>query len=102
MWCKDYKSFNKNWYKKNNEDFAFVKGNLFKFVTDPLTLYDENDNEVAYAGDDYHFISQDSHSITVNGILTAEMVGFVDFFGESYLMIFSSYYSDQKYDSNSK
>ena len=147
--------------KKDNEDFAFVKGNLFKFITDPLTLYDENDNEVAYAGDDYHFISQDSHSITVNGILTAEMVGLVDFFGESYdiydsegeqiaevsfnmfntigemydmdgtliadfnsklffndfdvriyenceideytvLMIFSSYYSDQKYDSNSK
>ena len=47
---------------KEGEDFATVKGNIFKFVVDPLTMYDANENKKAYAGDAYHFIAQDSHS----------------------------------------
>ena len=70
--------------EKEGEDFAYVKGNLFRIVTDPLTMYDVDDNELAHAGDDYHFIAQDSHAITVDGVVTAEMVGLVDIFGESY------------------
>lgn len=70
--------------EKDGEDFAYVKGNLLRFVTDPLTMYDTSDNEVAHAGDDYHLIAQDSHAITVDGVVVAEMVGLVDFFGESY------------------
>lgn len=70
--------------EKDGENFAHVKGNLFRFVTDPLTMYDFDDNELAHAGDDYHFIAQDSHAITVDGVVTAEMVGLVDIFGESY------------------
>lgn len=69
---------------KEGEDFAKVRGNLFRFVTDPLTMYDLEDNKIAYAGDAYHFIAQDSHSINVGDTVTAEMVGLVDFFGESY------------------
>ena len=69
---------------KEGESFAKVRGNLFRFVTDPLTMYDLKDNKIAYAGDAYHFIAQDSHSINVGNTVTAEMVGLVDFFGESY------------------
>ena len=69
---------------KEGEDFVKVRGNLFRFITDPLTMYDLEDNKIAYAGDAYHFIAQDSHSINVGDTVTAEMVGLVDFFGESY------------------
>jgi len=53
-------------------------------MTDPLTMYDVNENKVAYAGDAYHFIEQDSHSIYVNEELKVEMAGLLDFLGESY------------------
>lgn len=69
---------------KEGEDFVKVRGNLFRFITDPLTMYDLEGNKIAYAGDAYHFIAQDSHSINVGDTVTAEMVGLVDFFGESY------------------
>lgn len=69
---------------KENEDFVSVSGNVFKFITDPLTMYDLNENKTAYADDSYHFIAQDSHSIYVDGTMPIEMVGLVKFFGESY------------------
>lgn len=69
---------------KEDEAFVKVRGNLFRFLTDPLTMYDLSDNKIAYAGDAFHFISQDSHSINVGDTVTAEMVGLVDFFGDSY------------------
>lgn len=70
--------------EKGEESFAKVKGNIFTFVTDPLTMYDLNGGKIAYAGDAYHFFAQDSHTIYVDGVFTAEMVGLVSFFGESY------------------
>ena len=69
---------------KDNEDFVKVKGNIFKVITDPLKMYDLNEKQIAYADDTYHFIAQDSHSIFVNGNLSAEMVGLVKLFGEEY------------------
>ena len=69
---------------KEGNDFVKVKGNIFTYVTDPLTMYDMNDKKIAYAGDDYHLISQDSHVIFVDGNFSCEMVGLVDWFGESY------------------
>ena len=69
---------------KDNENFVTVSGNIFKVVTDPLTMYDLDKNKIAYADDTYHLISQDSHSIYVDGTLTAEMVGLVKVFGEAY------------------
>lgn len=69
---------------KEGKDFAKVSGNIFRFITDPLTMYDLANNKTAYADDSYHLIAQDSHSIYVDDIRTAEMVGLVKFFGESY------------------
>ena len=69
---------------KEEEDFATVSGDIFKFVTDPLTMYDLDGNKVAYAGDSYRFIAQDSHTIYVNGTLSSEMVGLFKLFGEAY------------------
>ena len=69
---------------KEDEKIGKVKGNAFKFMTDPLTMYDSNEKKVAYAGDDYHLIAQDSHAIYVNNTLSAEMVGRVNLFGETY------------------
>lgn len=138
-----------------------VSGNIFRIVEEPLTMKDSEGNKLAYAGDDYHFIAQDSHVIISDGVVVAEMVGRFDMFGETYdiynaagekiakakfnwadtygtlydmsgnliadygsfilfndfdvrisenceinhntvLMIFCSYYSDQKYDSESE
>lgn len=69
---------------KSGESYAKVQGNIWKFVVDPLTMYDTNGNKLAYAGDEYHLIAQDSHSIFVNNQLAAEMVGRIDLFGETY------------------
>lgn len=89
--CTEYKCDVKNLrlsttieIDKEDEDFVKVSGNIFRFVTDPLTMYDYEENKLAYAGDTYHFIAQDSHSIYVNDEVSVEMVGLVKFFGEAY------------------
>lgn len=69
---------------KDGEDFAKVSGDIFRFVTDPLSMYDLDDNKVAYAGDAYHFFAQDSHTIYVDGSLSVEMVGLFRVLGEAY------------------
>ncbi len=61
-----------------------VSGNIFRFVEDPLTLKDSDGNKMAYAGDDYHLIAQDSHAIIVGDTVTAEMVGLTRLFGNAY------------------
>lgn len=70
--------------KKEGEDLCTIKGNLFKIVTDPLTMYDESGDDIAYAGDTYHFINQDSHGIYVGKQFTYDMVGKFEFFGQEY------------------
>lgn len=89
--CTEYKCDVKNFrlsttieIEKENEKFAKVSGNIFKFLTDPLTMYDLKENKIAYVDDSYHLIAQDSHSIYVDGAMSVEMVGLVNFFGESY------------------
>jgi len=67
-----------------NDKIAKVKGNILKFVEDPLTMYDFSGNKLAYAGDAYHFVAQDSHTVYVNNELLVEMVGKVDVVGETY------------------
>ena len=68
----------------NSKELFTVSGNILKFIEDPLTMKDTEGNKIAYAGDDYHYIAQDSHAIVVNGNVTAEMVGLVEIFGEQY------------------
>lgn len=89
--CTEYKCDVKNLrlsttieIDKEGENFATVNGEILKFLTDSLTMYDLNKNKIAYADDSYHLISQDSHSIYVDGIFSVEMVGLVKLFGESY------------------
>ncbi len=69
---------------KEGDQFAKVSGNILRFVTDPLTLYDWNGAKLGYAGDDYHFIAQDSHSIYVENAMTVEMVGLFRWVGQAY------------------
>ena len=69
---------------KEGEQFAKVSGNILRFVTDPLTMYDWNGAKLGYAGDDYHFIAQDSHSIYVENAMTVEMVGLFQWVGQAY------------------
>lgn len=89
--CTKYKCDVKNFrlsttinISKEGENFAKIKGNILKFITDPLTMYDSNERKIAYAGDTYHFIAQDSHSIYVNDESLIEMVGRFKLFGEAY------------------
>lgn len=68
----------------NDSKIGNVSGNIFRFVEDPLTMKDSDGNKMAYAGDDYHFIAQDSHSIVVGDTVSAEMVGLTRLFGNAY------------------
>lgn len=70
--------------EKDGKHFVKVKGNILKFITDPLAMYDAEDEQLAYAGDAYQFIAQDSHTIYVNRKFSVEMVGLFDLFGETY------------------
>ncbi len=71
-------------YTDDNVEYAKVSGNILRFLTDPLTMYDPEGNKIGIADDTYHVISQDSHSIFLNGEFSIEMVGLIEFFGESY------------------
>ena len=89
--CTKYKCDVKNFrlsttieISKEGNNFAKVKGNILKFITDPLTMYDLNERKIAYAGDAYHFVAQDSHSIYANDESPTEMVWRFKFFGEAY------------------
>ena len=68
----------------NGTEIGEVKGNVLSLVTDPLTMYNPAGDKIAYAGDAYHFIAQDTHGIYVNDSFTVDMVGQVEFFGEEY------------------
>lgn len=68
----------------NNKEIGKVSGNIFRFIEDPLTMTDSDGNKLAYAGDDYHLIAQDSHAIIVGNTVTAEMVGLWEIFGDTY------------------
>lgn len=70
--------------KQEDKKVAQVTGNIFRVVEDPLTLKDADGNKIGYAGDDYHLIAQDSHVIIMSGVVTAELVGKWDLFGETY------------------
>ncbi len=70
--------------KTDGEKVGQVTGNIFRIVEDPLTMKDSDGNRLSYAGDDYHLIAQDSHVIITDGVVTAEMVGKWDLFGETY------------------
>jgi len=81
---KNFRFATKIEIKTDDTLIGTVSGNIFTFVIDPLTLYDPAGNQIAYAGDDYHFFVQDSHAIYLNNGLAVEMVGQAKFYGEKY------------------
>ena len=68
----------------NGTKIGNISGNIIRFVEDPLTMKDSNGNKIAYAGDNYHLIAQDSHAIIVGDTVTAEMVGLARLLGNAY------------------
>ena len=84
-WC-DYKTLSINTKITtvlNGEDIS-ISGNVFTWVTDPLTARDSDGMVLGYAGDVYGFISQDDHGIFIGDRFDINMCGNVDLFGESY------------------
>lgn len=82
----DYKTLNINTKITttfNGEEIS-IAGNVFTFITDPLTVKDSKGNILGYAGDVYGFISQDDHGIYIGDKFDINMCGNVDLFGESY------------------
>jgi hypothetical protein len=65
-----------------------IKGNAIAKlkITDPLGMYDADGNEIAYAGDTYGFIAQDTHGIYVNGEFEINMEGNVSLLGNVYTL----------------
>lgn len=82
----DYKSLNINTKITtilDGEEISIV-GNIFRLLTDPLTVKDSDGNVLGYAGDAYGIISQDDHGIYIGEEFDVNMCGDVDLFGESY------------------
>lgn len=68
-------------YKISGEEY------LFKSIYDPLKMYTSDGTLIASAGDEYHFISQDSHAIfDAENTPQIEMVGEFNIWGESYVL----------------
>lgn len=61
-----------------------ITGNVLAMFTDPLTMKDSDGKKLAYAGDTYGIIAQDSHGIYVDDKFEVNMVGKFEFVGESY------------------
>ncbi|OUM68727.1 hypothetical protein PIROE2DRAFT_57934 [Piromyces sp. E2] len=107
----DYISFALNTkikiYNDTEDDLLYaVEGNILKWTTDPLTLYDEKQNhkKIMYAGDSLNFFSQDSHSIQSlpKKESLCEMEGKFSFSGNSYkLYINNTYTGDATFNSHS-
>ena len=82
----DYKSLNLNTKittTMNNEEIT-ISGNIFRLLTDPLTVKNKDGEIIAYAGDVYGFISQDDHGIYIGEEFDVNMCGNIDLFGETY------------------
>ena len=82
----DYKSLNINTKittTLDGEEISIV-GNIFRLLTDPLTVKDSKGNVLGYAGDAYGIISQDDHGIYIGDSFDVNMCGNVDLLGESY------------------
>lgn len=71
----------------DGKDITIKGGSIAKLkITDPLGMYDADGNEIAYAGDTYGFIAQDTHGIYVNGEFEINMEGNVSLLGNVYTL----------------
>ena len=65
-------------------DLQTIEGKIAKIVTDPLAMKDKEGNTIGKAGDEYHLVSQDSHSISLKEGAYIEMTGNFKILGEEY------------------
>ena len=86
MYDCNYKtlSFNTNIVTTIDGEEYSVTGNVFKIVTDPLTLKNSAGKTVGYAGDAYGFVTQDDHAIYIDDEFVFNMVGNFAIFIDSY------------------
>lgn len=82
----DYKSLNLNTKITTTYDGSeiSISGNIFRLLTDPLTVTDSDGNTIGYAGDAYGVIEQDDHGIYVDDNFEINMCGNFDVWGNSY------------------
>lgn len=82
----DYKSLNLNTKITTTLDGEEISiaGNIFTWLTDPLTVKDSKGNTLGYAGDAYGIIEQDDHGIYVGNVFEINMCGNFELFGNSY------------------
>lgn len=66
------------------ENIGNIRGKVIRFLTDPLTMYNNEGTKIAYGSDEYHLIAQDSHMIFVNDRPSVEMVGKINLLSDSY------------------
>ena len=69
----------------DGKTYSNIKGNYVKIGSDPLVMTSTSGESIGTAGDEYHLISQDSHSI-ITDRQSIEMVGKVKIFGEEYYL----------------
>lgn len=85
----DYYTFSLNThitFEEDGEEYS-ISGKIFTFLTDPLKLKNENGDVIGYADDSYNFITQDDHSIVVNGKFEVAVKGEFEFIGEEYTLL---------------
>lgn len=70
---------------KDGKEYSKIDGNIFRIIEDPLTMK-KDEQKVAYAGDAYHFVNQDSHTIYLNDEFAVEMAGEFSVLGNSYTL----------------
>ncbi len=82
----DYKTLNLNTKITTtyNDSEISISGNIFKLLTDPLTVKDSEGNILGYAGDAYGVIEQDDHGIYVGDNFEVNMCGNFELLGNSY------------------
>ncbi len=79
---KDYRQLTTININKEDDEFVKVAGDVFKHDEDPLTMYDVDDNRVAYVGDSSISQEKDSHGIYVNDKWIVDMTTYI--LGEIY------------------
>lgn len=75
-----------------------IKGDVFKFVEDPLEMIDLDGNILANADDDYNFINQDDHAIYVGDTLDCIVGGDFGIMSNHYTLYDSNYEEIAKAD----
>lgn len=85
----DYKtgSLNTKMTAVLNDEVVTIQGNIFRVVTDPLTMTNKHGTTLAYATDQYDMFSEDDHMIIVDNIVDCIMQGDFNIAGKTYTIL---------------